>query len=246
MYCKKNRPRIMKKLLLTFSLALLSCAVFAQVSAKEKQALLDLYVSTNGEKWINTWDINLPVAEWQGVSVIDNKVTGISLLFNNIQGTIPNSIGDLTNLRILELAFNKLKGAIPTSIGNLTKLEVLSFNGNFLNGSIPASLGNLSEIKELHLSSNLLTGVMPTSLASLENLEVLNVFDNNLSGVLPSELAKHRNLRELVIAENDFQGTEMFSAILLRNSGSQLDLSRPIITPPAKSVIALETSDDDN
>ena len=236
----------MKKLIFTFSLALLTCAVFAQVSAKEKQALLDLYVSTNGEKWINTWDINLPVAEWQGVSVIDNKVTGISLLFNNIEGSIPNSIGDLTSLRTLELAFNKLDGTIPTTIGKLTKLEVLSFNGNFLKGSIPASIGNLTELKELHLSSNFLTGALPNSVGGLENIMVLNVFDNNLTGVLPSELANHRNLRELVIAENNFQGTEMFSAILLRNSGSELDLSRPIITPPAKSVIALETSDDEN
>ena len=236
----------MKKLIFTFSLALLTCVAFAQVSAKEKQALLDLYVSTDGEKWVNTWDINLPVTEWQGVSVIDDKVTGISLLFNNIVGTIPNSIGDLTNLRTLELAFNKLKGTIPSTIGKLTKLEVLSFNGNFFTGNIPASLGNLSELKELHLSSNLLTGAMPASLGNLENITVLNVFDNDLSGELPSELARHRNLRELVIAENNFEGTEMFSAILLRNSGSELDLSRPIITPPIKSVIAIETSDDDN
>lgn len=236
----------MKKLILTFSLALLSCAVFAQVSAKEKQALLDIYIATNGEKWIHTWDINLPVADWQGVSVKENKVTGISLLFNNIEGTLPASIGDLENLEVFELAFNKLKGNIPSSIGKLTKLQVLSFNGNFLSGSIPASIGNLTALKELHLSSNILTGAMPSSVGALEDLTVLNVFDNNLSGVLPNELANHRNLRELVIAENNFQDTEMFSAILLRNSGSQLDLSRPIITPSAKSVIAIETSDDDN
>ncbi|MFT5103195.1 MAG: hypothetical protein ACI86C_000847 [Candidatus Latescibacterota bacterium] len=236
----------MKKLFFTFCLALLTSSVFAQVSAREKQALLDIYVLTDGENWTNSWDINLPVAEWNGVSITDNKVTGISLLFNNIQGSIPNSIGDLTNLVTLELAFNNINGEIPSTIGNLTKLEVLSFNGNFLSGNIPESIGNLSALKELHLSSNLLTGAMPASLASLKDMAVLNVFDNKLSGELPSKLANHRNLRELIIAKNNFQDTEMFSTILLRNSGSQLDLSLPIMMPPAKTVIAIETSDDDN
>jgi len=236
----------MKKTLLNFAFALVSIAMIGQVSTKEKQALLDLYIATNGEAWTNTWDINTPVSDWQGVTVKQDKVTGLSLLFNNINGTLPSSLGDLEHLQVLELAFNGLKGTIPSSIGKMTQLEVLSFNGNFLVGEIPSSLGKLSKLQELHLSSNKLSGNLPMSIGSLNNLIVLNVFDNELTGVIPEGLVASRSLRELVVAENNFTEMERFSEVMLRNSGSSLDLYKPILTPSAKSVIAIETSDDEN
>ena len=245
-YCKKIQLAPMKKILLNFAFALVSIVMIGQVSTKEKQALLDLYIATNGEAWTNTWDINIPVSEWQGVTVKDNKVTGISLLFNNINGTIPSSIGDLEHLQVLELAFNGLKGTIPSSIGNLNQLEVLSFNGNFLIGEIPSSIGNLSKLQELHVSSNKLSGDLPNSIGALKNLVVLNVFDNDLTGIIPEGLVTSRSLRELVVAENNFTEMERFSEVMLRNSGTYLDLDKPILTPSAKTVIAIESSDDEN
>ena len=56
----------MKKALLTPVLALLSVVLIAQVSPKEKQALLDFYDATNGDTWIQSWDISTPVAKGQG------------------------------------------------------------------------------------------------------------------------------------------------------------------------------------
>ena len=235
----------MKKALLTPVLFLFCACLFAQVSSFEKQALVDFYIATNGEKWSNTWDINDPVSEWQGVTVEDNKVTGISLLFNNIEGNIPPSFGQLEYLKVLELAFNKLNGEIPSELGNLKYLEKLSFNGNDLSGSLPASLGNLSNLKQLHLSSNRLSGEIPASFNNLDKIEVFNVFDNDLSGELPKTLAGNRNLRELMVAENNFTNSEIFSVILLSNSGG-VDLNQSNFNPSAKSVIAIETSDDEN
>jgi len=235
----------MKKAILTFSFALLSLVMFAQVSASEKQALLDFYEATNGSNWNNTWDLNQPVTKWQGIGVENNTVVSISLLFNNIEGTLPSSLGNLENLKILELSFNKLQGNIPAELGNLSKLEVLAFNGNNLSGNIPAEIGKLKNLKQLHLSSNTLSGTIPNSFNTLTKLEVLNVFDNNLNGELPTELASSRNLREFIVAENDFNTSDRYSMVLLSNSGSALDLDRPVFTPAANSVIALETSDDE-
>lgn len=236
----------MKKLTL-FCFSFFVCTVLtAQVNQKEKQALLDLYAATNGKAWVQTWDLNEPVSDWHGVTVKDNTVVEISLLFNNLNGILPASIGDLQNLTRLELSFNKLEGAIPSEIGNLIRLEHLAFNGNNLNGSIPESIGNLSNLKELHLSSNQLSGTVPERISNLQKMEVFNVFDNQLTGSLPVALAANNNLRELMIAENNFVGTEIFSAVLLSNSGAQLDLTQPVLTPSAKSIIAIETSDDEN
>lgn len=226
------------------SLLLLFCVVTtAQISSKEKQALLDIYVNMQGDQWVQSWDVNSPVSEWQGITVKDKQVTGISLLFNNVTAEIPASIGDLVHLKTLELSFNKITGTLPESLGNLKDLEVLAFNGNFLTGTIPESLGNLTNLKQLHLSSNKLSGTIPTSVNKLTQLEVFNVFDNKLAGSLPVQLANNSNLKELMIAENNFTNTEIFSIVLLSNSGA-LDLERKSMVPSAKTVIAIESGDD--
>ena len=98
----------MRSIQITIVFILVSLSVFSQISTTEIQALQDLYVATNGDNWNNSWDINKPVNQWQGVTIQDNKVVNITLLFNNLEGELPSSIGQLTNLETLELSFNKL------------------------------------------------------------------------------------------------------------------------------------------
>ena len=233
----------MKNRHLTILFCLLSISIFAQISSSEKQALQDLYTTTNGDNWNNSWDINQPATEWDGITIKDNKVIGISLLFNNMNGELPSSIGHLKHLETLELSFNKLKGTIPKEIGDLSKLKVLAFNGNNLIGNIPPSIGNLSSLTQLHLSSNQLIGEIPETIANLEYLEILNVFDNNMSGEIPSQLAHSRNLKQLMVAENNFNPSNNFSTQLLSN-GASLNLKEPFVVPENKDVIAIETEEE--
>ncbi|RFN57930.1 leucine-rich repeat domain-containing protein [Marixanthomonas ophiurae] len=236
----------MKKPLLSLLFLAFCTTLFAQVSTQEKQALIDFYNATNGEQWNSTWELNQPVSEWQGVTLENDKVIGITLLFNNLEGTIPSSIENLTSLETLELSFNKISGELPTTMGNLSNLKVLAFNGNHLTGTIPSTIGNLTQLKQLHLSSNNITGNIPVTIKNLKALEIFNVFDNQLTGVLPTDLAQNNNLKELMVAENKFTNPEMFSMVLLSNSGALLDLTKePTITSPANSIIAIETSDDE-
>lgn len=226
----------MKNQLLALLLCFFSAFVVAEVSPKEKQALIDLHLATHGENWVHTWDINSPVTEWHGITVENNTVTGISLLFNNMIGTLPVSIGDFDDLKVLELSFNKLTGTIPIEIGSLSNLELLALNGNILSGSIPSSIGNIESLKELHLSSNRLLGILPTSLSNLTNLETLNVFDNKLSGTLPIGLSHSKNLKKLVIAQNNLIETEAYSSLLLFKNDPNFNPSNSL-TPSAKTVI---------
>ena len=231
----------MKKLLLSLTFSLISIALIAQVSQKEEDALLDLYLATNGENWIQTWDINEPVASWHGVTVENDKVAAINLLFNNLEGNLPSSIGDLKNLRSFELSFNKISGSIPSEIGLLSKLEILALNGNNIEGSIPSTVGSLSALKELHLSSNKIGGTIPTTLSNLSNLEILNVFDNSISGTLPIALSYSENLKQIVIAENDIIEDNSFASLLLFKNHADFKTS---LTLSAKTIIASETRDD--
>jgi len=234
----------MKNIQLTIIFCLLSFSIYAQISTLEKQALQDLYTSTNGDQWNNSWDINQPVSDWHGVTIEDNKVIRISLLFNNMEGELPNTLEQLEHLQVLELSFNKLYGAIPTQLGNLKNLKILAFNANGLNGTIPASLGNLTNLTQLHLSSNYLSGELPETIADLEQLEVLNVFDNNLNGKIPSKLAYLRNLQELLVAQNNFDATNEFSKIIL-SKGASVELeTTSIINPEDKHIIAIESEEE--
>ncbi|KAH0899794.1 hypothetical protein HID58_049362, partial [Brassica napus] len=53
---------------------------------------------------------------------------------------------------------NKLQGEIPESIGLLKDLIVLNLSSNGFNGNIPSSLGNLTQLESLDLSHNELSG----------------------------------------------------------------------------------------
>lgn len=221
--------------------------VLAQVSNQEKQVLLDLYTATNGLEWNKQWDLEKPVAMWHGVTLENDEVTGINLLFNNLNGSLPASLGQLKSLKKLELSFNPISGTIPAELGNLNQLEILAINGTGVNGSIPASLGNLSNLKQLHLSSNQLTGAVPESLGNLSKIEVFNVFDNHLYGALPKGLTNCQNLTQLMVAENNFHNPNEFSVILLSNSGATIDLlnNSPQIEP-AQSIIAVERDENED
>ena len=67
---------------------------------------------------------------------------------------------------------NQLNGTLPTSIGNFSKLVFLDLDNNQLHGNIPSiSLGNLSKLSEiLALESDLLTGTIPSEIGNLSSL----------------------------------------------------------------------------
>ncbi len=233
----------MKNKILTILITVFCVSLNAQINSSDKQVLLDFYASTNGDNWTQSWDLNQPASEWHGITIKNNNVIGISMLFNNIEGEIPSTIGQLNNLEVLELSFNKFYGTIPIELGNLQNLKLLAFNGNGLSGIIPSSLGNLSNLTQLHLSSNYFSGELPESIANLEQLEVLNVFDNNLSGKIPSKIAYLRNLQELMVAGNDFEPTNEFSSIVL-SKGASVDLESNQIKLEDKHIIAIESEEE--
>ncbi|SRX54941.1 Two component regulator three Y domain protein [Aequorivita sp. CIP111184] len=237
----------MKKATLTCICMFIASTILAQVSKQEKQALLNLYSATNGSQWNNQWDLEAPVETWYGITVDNNKVIGINLLFNNLNGTLPGSLGQLENLKRLELSFNSISGIIPAELGNLKQLEVLAINGTSVNGNIPESLGTLSNLKELHLSSNQLSGTIPESLGNLKKIEIFNVFDNNLFGTLPQGLANCQNIKQMMVAENNLTDQNDFSVILLSNSGAKMNLfeNSPHIES-SQSIIAVERDESED
>ncbi|XP_057462535.1 receptor-like protein 7 [Actinidia eriantha] len=85
----------------------------------------------------------------------------------------------------IDLSDNKFSGEIPESLGNLSGLQVLNISNNNLTGVISTSLANLRDLESLDLSRNLLSGEIPWQLSQLTFLAVLNVSFNQLTGPIP-------------------------------------------------------------
>ncbi|KAL7224449.1 hypothetical protein ACSBR1_025827 [Camellia fascicularis] len=91
----------------------------------------------------------------------------------------------LTIFTTIDLSHNKFSGEIPNVIGKLYALRLLNLSHNNLVGNIPSSLGNLCSLESLDLSSNQLSGKIPSQLISLTFLGVLNFSENHLEGCIP-------------------------------------------------------------
>ncbi|MFQ6625356.1 hypothetical protein Gotur_006074 [Gossypium turneri] len=85
----------------------------------------------------------------------------------------------------MDLSNNQFFGEIPEDIGRLITLQMLNLSHNNFTGPIPTSFGNLVALESLDLSSNKFSGGIPSQMTNLTFLEVLNLSNNNLVGPIP-------------------------------------------------------------
>ncbi|URD97652.1 Leucine rich repeat N-terminal domain [Musa troglodytarum] len=92
----------------------------------------------------------------------------------------------LSLLTAIDLSDNDLSGSIPEEITNLSGLHSLDLSNNHLAGQITMKIGGLRNLESLDLSHNELTGPVPSTLTTLDSLGFLNLSFNKLSGKIPS------------------------------------------------------------
>ena len=204
----------LKKLLLP-SLMLFSCitsSVYAAIPTHERNALIALYNSTNGDNWKDNegWLGEVGTeCTWHGIMCDDNKtsITVLNLNDNELTGSIPAGLGQLSFLTFLRLSNNQLTGSIPAELGQLSLLTYLALYSNKLTGSIPAELGQLSLLTSLYLDKNQLTGKIPAELGQLSFLTSLHLSTNPLTGSIPAELGQLSLLTSLRLDNNQLTGS---------------------------------------
>ncbi|KAL5772196.1 hypothetical protein ACOSQ2_012120 [Xanthoceras sorbifolium] len=131
----------------------------------------------------------------------------ISLDGNKFTGIIPRNIGNLSLLQELYLDTNDLKGSIPPEIGNLHNLKILSLHNNSLTGLIPSTIFNISKLESIGLYMNRLSGPLPSTIGlGLPNLKKLLLWDNELNGIIPDSISNASELTILELASNSFSG----------------------------------------
>lgn len=176
----------------------------------DRDILIALYDATNGDNWTNNtnWCTNAPLSEWYGVTLdySQERVQYIHLSYNNLVGSIPEEIGNLTELYTLDLSGNTLTGEIPSSIGNMHILGYLYLNNNQLTGSIPQEIGNLSDLRACYIYENQLMGNIPSEFGNLINLEYCYLFGNQLTGEVPETLSRLTKLQAMDFSDNMLGG----------------------------------------
>jgi hypothetical protein len=133
------------------------------------------------------------------------RITRVALNGNEIEGTIPDEMGQLPELEELDLSWNRLVGPIPKKLGALARLRQLLLYPNGLTGTLPPSLGDLSRLQHLYADRNHLDGDIPPSFGGLHALMELSLWGNNLSSV-PATRVEFSHLTTLALQSNNISG----------------------------------------
>nr|XP_048322337.1 receptor-like protein EIX2 [Ziziphus jujuba var. spinosa] len=168
------------------------------------------------------------------------SLENINWTSNNIEGGIPKkSMGNLCNLKSLDLSDNSLNGKIIDLLESLVgcarkSLEILNLQYNKLGDSL-LDLSRFSSLKELYLANNDLNGSIMENIGQLSNLEILDVSSNYITGMVSKlngttpDLLQFSSLKELYLANNKLNGSLMESIGQLSNL-EVLDVSSNYIT----------------
>ncbi|CAB9526102.1 STYKc [Seminavis robusta] len=129
-----------------------------------------------------------------------NDLTMMDASWNeNLAGSVPSEIGNLSQLLNLRLDVTTLSGPIPREISRLSKLEVLSLQWTELSGQIPSGLFLLPNLRHLWHSSrdtaDLTAFTVPNEIGLLTNLRSLQL--NDVVGTIPTSLGLLTNLHDL-------------------------------------------------
>ncbi|MCO5574591.1 hypothetical protein L7F22_028379 [Adiantum nelumboides] len=142
-----------------------------------------------------------------GVSCVGEAVVALDLSGQGLQGSIPpNSITMLHSLTSLNLSNNFLAGELPNDLGNLSNLEILDLSQNQFTGFIPISVSALESLLHLNLCSNRLHGSLPSEFSSLTTLRSLDLHDNQLTGVLDPAFLGLASLTTIDLSSNKLTG----------------------------------------
>uniref|UniRef100_A0A2C9VMS5 Leucine-rich repeat-containing N-terminal plant-type domain-containing protein n=1 Tax=Manihot esculenta TaxID=3983 RepID=A0A2C9VMS5_MANES len=157
----------------------------------------------------------------QGVFKL-KQLQELDISYNDISGSLPSCLANMTSLQSLHLSSNNFVGNISLyPFNRLTNLEYLDLSHNLfqipvslgidlscnkLIGQIPIQIGYLNEIHVLNLSHNNLNGKIPASFSNLSQIESLDLSHNNLQGNIPSQLTELDFLEVFNVSCNDLSG----------------------------------------
>jgi Leucine-rich repeat (LRR) protein len=205
MYQLVKMPIFYLLFLLFFSHLTLSSSL--DCNAVDRRALLNVKSEFGNPPELSSWLPATNCCTWSNVYCNDaGRIDSIYFIsLNAISSTIPKSLGNLTELEVIQLqTLPGLYGTIPPSFSKLTELEILFITNTSVSGPIPDSL-SCTNLSALDLSNNKFSGPIPLFLTKLANLRFIDLSGNSLSGTIPSGLL-HGTDRFLYLPRNKLTG----------------------------------------
>ncbi|XAR56215.1 Non-specific serine/threonine protein kinase [Bertholletia excelsa] len=141
--------------------------------------------------------------------LFSSNMTLIHVLFesNSLSGSIPSTVGLVSELEVLRLDRNLLKGPVPTNISKLTKVQELSLSNNQLTGPLP-NLAGMEYLNSVDMSNNSFDASgFPKWLSSMLSLTTLKMENTMLEGQIPAALFNLPELQTVILSNNKLNGT---------------------------------------
>eukprot|EP00262_Sarcandra_glabra_P008770 TRINITY_DN2249_c0_g1_i1.p1 TRINITY_DN2249_c0_g1~~TRINITY_DN2249_c0_g1_i1.p1 ORF type:complete len:439 (-),score=11.54 TRINITY_DN2249_c0_g1_i1:23-1294(-) len=114
----------------------------------------------------------------------------ISMRNNALSGEVPDTIGDLQFLQVLDVSNNRLSGSLMSVLFNHPSLQQLTLSHNRFSGlQEPGDSGLTSELIAMDLGYNELTGFLPSFMAMMPKLSALSLENNRYTGMIPFQYA---------------------------------------------------------
>jgi Leucine-rich repeat (LRR) protein len=138
-----------------------------------------------------------------GLFTSSKELTTLYAAQNTFTGLVPATIGDASNLEVLDLTDNLLSGSLPTTFYSLTKLILLQLSDNDFTGTVGSEIGSFSALAFADLSTNKFSQTFP-DMDNATALEYLVLNENSFNGSLPS---LPPSMIGIVFGENEFTGS---------------------------------------
>ncbi|CAI9785876.1 unnamed protein product [Fraxinus pennsylvanica] len=131
---------------------------------------------------------------------VEMSLESLELCWNQFFGALPD-LTKFSRLRKLRLCRNQLNGFLPQSLGQPSRLEVLDLEYNHISGSLP-ELKVYSSLIELCLTSNQFKR-LPEGIWQHSKLEIFIAASNLLEGAITdAQLSNLANLKSLDLSFN--------------------------------------------
>ncbi|WVZ13937.1 hypothetical protein V8G54_011503 [Vigna mungo] len=166
-------------------------AIFNHLSGCSRYSLRELYLRQN--------KLNGTLPDFSMFA----RLEMLDLGFNQISGTLPNTLKLLPSLKKLYLDNNKLNGTISKDLRFPTDLEELSLKSNFLKGVLTDShFYNMTKLERLILSDNSLTLEVSQNWGSTFQLDTIELRSCKLGPLFPKWLEKQNKFQDLDISNS--------------------------------------------
>ncbi|XP_011005367.1 PREDICTED: receptor-like protein 12 isoform X1 [Populus euphratica] len=154
-------------------------------------------------KWV---DMSLVVPN--SLMNLSSSLSSLTVYSCGLQGKFPSSVRKFKHLQLLDLRFSNLTGSIPDDLGQLTELVSIDLSFNDYLSVEPSSfdkiIQNLTKLRNLRLGSVNMSLVTPNSLANLSSsLSALGLWECRLKGKFPGNIFLLPNLEVLDLSNNN-------------------------------------------